>query len=184
MASSLDHIEQTLADAYRKEIDQEENIWRSLPFFAATLTLELGAVFQIAGHLPPVGTGAWQVTVGCIMVAAVATMTALSFLAASIVPAKFNYLPPGPYLLEYAERLDDYERWCVAHGDTSADALVLLTRTLAHADPSHYNRQISRRRGMWREELVPRAVLEAEHRAADQKRANRRSLKSLIFGRG
>jgi hypothetical protein len=28
----LDHLEKTFADAYRKEIDQEENVWRSLPF--------------------------------------------------------------------------------------------------------------------------------------------------------
>jgi hypothetical protein len=41
-------------------------------------------------------------------------------------------------------------------------------------------------KGWWtlREELVPREVLEAEHREADRKRAARRSLKSLIFGRG
>ena len=32
MASALDHIERTLAEAYRKEIDQEENVWRSSPF--------------------------------------------------------------------------------------------------------------------------------------------------------
>ncbi|HEY8288257.1 MAG TPA: hypothetical protein VIG49_03240, partial [Acetobacteraceae bacterium] len=43
VASTLDHIEKTLADAYRKEIDQEENVWRSLPFFAATLALQLAA---------------------------------------------------------------------------------------------------------------------------------------------
>lgn len=30
MASTLDPIEKTLADAYRKEIDQEENVWRSV----------------------------------------------------------------------------------------------------------------------------------------------------------
>lgn len=59
MASTLDHIEKTLADAYRKEIDQEENIWRSLPFFAATLALELGAIYQIAGHLPGRNIAAW-----------------------------------------------------------------------------------------------------------------------------
>jgi hypothetical protein len=37
---------------------------------------------------------------------------------------------------------------------------------------------------VWREELVPREVLEAEDREADRKRATRFSLKSLIFGRG
>ncbi len=152
MASSLDHIEQTLADAYRREIERDENIWRSLPFFAAALALEPSAIYQIAGHLPPVGTGARRVATGCIVVAAGATLTALGFLAASIVPARFNYLPPGPYLSDYGERLDEYERWRMAHGDGSADALALLRKPLAHeyADSSHYYHLINRRRGMWR----------------------------------
>jgi hypothetical protein len=40
--------------------------------------------------------------------------------------------------------------------------------------------------GWWvsKEELVPREVLEAEQREAARKRAARRTLKSLIFGRG
>lgn len=42
----LDHIGKTLADQYRKEIDQEENVWRSLPFFAATLALQVAALAQ------------------------------------------------------------------------------------------------------------------------------------------
>jgi hypothetical protein len=37
---------------------------------------------------------------------------------------------------------------------------------------------------VWREELVPREVLEAEDREAERKRATRFSLKSFIFGRG
>ena len=59
MAGTLDHIERTLAEAYRKEIDQEENVWRSLPFFIAALALELAALFQAVGRMPPPGT-AWR----------------------------------------------------------------------------------------------------------------------------
>ncbi|HUN40190.1 MAG TPA: hypothetical protein VMU81_07870 [Acetobacteraceae bacterium] len=44
MASTLDHIEKTPADSYRREIEQEQNLWRSLPFFAATLVSELAAM--------------------------------------------------------------------------------------------------------------------------------------------
>ncbi len=44
---ALIHIERLLADTYRREIEQEENIWRSLPFFAATLALQLAALFQV-----------------------------------------------------------------------------------------------------------------------------------------
>jgi hypothetical protein len=56
---ALAHIEKTLADSYRREIDQEENIWRSLPFFAATLALQMAALFQMIDKFPglvsPVG---------------------------------------------------------------------------------------------------------------------------------
>jgi hypothetical protein len=153
MASSLDHIEQTLADAYRKEIDQEENVWRSLPFFAATVALELAAVFQIAGHLPPVGAGAWWVSIGCVAVAGLATWTALRFLAASIYPAKFSYIAPGPDLLTYASQLAEAEAQSIASKDAvPIDALAQLKATLAHqyAEASYYNRRINRRRGLWR----------------------------------
>jgi hypothetical protein len=37
---------------------------------------------------------------------------------------------------------------------------------------------------VWREELVPREILEAEDRQTAERRAARRSLKALIFGRG
>ena len=50
--AALAHIEKTLAESYRKEIDQEENVWRSLPFFAATLALQLAALFQMIDRLP------------------------------------------------------------------------------------------------------------------------------------
>lgn len=50
---SLDYIEKTFADGYRKEIDQEENARRSLPFFAATLALRIAASVGMAGRLSP-----------------------------------------------------------------------------------------------------------------------------------
>jgi hypothetical protein len=49
---ALNYIERTLADSYRKEIDQEENVWRSLPFFAATLALQVATLFQVIDKLP------------------------------------------------------------------------------------------------------------------------------------
>jgi len=52
MASALDHLEKTFSELYRKEIDQEENVWRTLPFFAATIALQFG---MIAGLLPKIG---------------------------------------------------------------------------------------------------------------------------------
>jgi hypothetical protein len=153
LASTLDHIEKTLADAYRKEIDQEENVWRSLPFFAATLALQLAAMFQIVDRLPQAWTGVWWDTVGCIVIAGLATLTALGFLSASIFLARFRYVAPEPELLDYAEGLDVDEQRMSAerHGDP-VDGLATLKRALArqYAVATHHNRQINQRRALCR----------------------------------
>ena len=39
-----DYLEKLLGNLYRKEIDNEENIWRSLSFFSATLAVEVAVV--------------------------------------------------------------------------------------------------------------------------------------------
>jgi hypothetical protein len=49
---ALAYIEKTVADSYRKEIDQEENVWRSVQFFAATLALQVAGLIQIIDKLP------------------------------------------------------------------------------------------------------------------------------------
>src|SRR5690348_11738539 len=151
MVSTLDHIEKTLADAYRKEIDQEENVWRSLPFFAATLALQLAAMFQIVDRMPETWTGAWWDSIGCIVIAGLATLTALGFLSASVLPAKFRYIAPEPELLDYAEGLDLDEQQMTAEGqEAPVDALATLKSALArqYAVATHHNRQINQRRAL------------------------------------
>lgn len=147
MASTLDHIEKTLADAYLREIEQEENVWRSLPFFAATLALQLAAMFQVVDRLPHRGSGGWWDSLGWISIASVATLTALVFLAASIGMADFRYITPEADLLHYAEGLDSDERQMIAEGHESPiDALDAFKKALAreYASATTHNRRINR----------------------------------------
>ncbi len=73
----LDHLEQTFADSYRKEIDQEENVWRSLPFFVATLALQPAGLAQVQD---------WAAAVdGPMLVAAAMTLTALMTVKAALI---------------------------------------------------------------------------------------------------
>jgi len=146
---ALAHIEKTLADSYRKEIDQEENIWRSLPFFAATLALQLAALFQLIDRLPPLGTGLGWVALALLITSVACSVAALSVLAASIYPARFNYIARDTKLLEYALVLikDEREPANLAQADPM-DALVTLKGTLArqYAVATDPNRQINKRR--------------------------------------
>lgn len=153
MVSTLDHIEKTLADAYRKEIDQEENVWRSLPFFAATISFQVAALSQVLLHLPPrESAGAWWDAIASLVLGSLLMLAALAFLAASIAPASFSYVSNEPALLDYARGLDQDERDAAAQKLPPLDALAVLRGVLAdqYAVATHHNRQINQQRAFRR----------------------------------
>lgn len=149
MTAALDHIEKTLADAYRKEIDQEENVWRSLPFFAASLALQTTVLATAASKLGGLQSGAWWDGVACLAIIVAATVIALGFLTGSIWPANFRYISSELELLAYAEGLEAAEREADRAGLIDRpDAISLLKRTLAreYATATGHNRRINQAR--------------------------------------
>jgi hypothetical protein len=153
VAATLDHIEKTLVDSYRKEIDQEENVWRSLPFFAATISFQVVALSQALWRLPPKGgSGAWWDAIVALVLGSLLIVFAIAFLAASIAPATFSYISDEPALLSYARGLDQDEQDALAQGAPPVDALGVLKNTLAdqYSVATHHNRQINQRRAFRR----------------------------------
>lgn len=142
--AALAHIERTLAETYRKEIDQEENVWRTLPFFAAMLALQLAALFQIIDKLPAPHTLAGAGAIAFLSAAGFQTVLSLGFLAASIYPRRFEYLASAPLLLAYAQHLMREE----SETPDGPSALVTLKSELArqYATSAAHNRRINERR--------------------------------------
>ena len=151
---ALAYIEKTLADAYRKEIDQEENVWRSLPFFAATLALQVTALVQIIDRFPNPATILGHVSNGLLGLAALLDLIALGFLCLSIWPRQFRYLASEPDLLDYAQELirDEGAGKDDASQIKPESALTTLKWELArqYAVGADHNRQINKGRERWR----------------------------------
>jgi hypothetical protein len=103
--SDCSQIEITIAVGYRKEIDQQEYVWRSLQVFAATLALQLAATFHIATRLPPIGTMAGRASVGVMVLTGMLMAVALGLLAACIALARFQYVSSESALLTFVEAL-------------------------------------------------------------------------------
>lgn len=146
---ALAHIEKALADAYRREIDQEENVWRSLPFFTATLALELTAVFQVVDRLPPLQTWTGLLSLLLLILSGLFSLVALMLLAASVYPAKFAYVATEVSLLDYAERLVRDEQDPANQGlDDPFSAVATLKSDLArqYAEATVHNRKINKTR--------------------------------------
>lgn len=143
----LDYLERTFAEAYRKEIDQEENVWRSLPFFAATLALQLAGLAQVKDWTTGVSGPMLAAVAVLLAVAGVTTSTALVFLALSVWPADFRYVAREPAFRDYADtaRMNDADRDGLA-------TLAVVKAALAeqYATAADHNRGINRRRGTWR----------------------------------
>lgn len=146
----LDHLEKTFADAYRKEIDKEENVWRSLPFFAATLALQLAALAQIREWVTDVAGFTLIVAVVLLALAVLATLAAILFLGLSVWPADFQYVGREP-------AFETMPRRCGPKlGSLIPEIRLKRLRTVKAALAEQYataadsNRAINQRRAMWR----------------------------------
>jgi hypothetical protein len=152
----LDHLERTFAEAYRKELDQEENIWRSLPFFAATLALQLTAVTQIRDWIAAIGGPLFVAAVTLLAVAGVSALAALAFLALSIWPADFRRVAREPAFRDYAEDVRAAVDRTAQPGTTAQDiadqALVTVKAALAeqYSLAADNNRMVNETRALWR----------------------------------
>ncbi|MFT8247039.1 hypothetical protein [Roseomonas sp. BN140053] len=150
---SLDHLERTFGDSYRKEIDQEENVWRSLPFFAATLALQVAALAQIRDWFGMQQGGVFWAAAGLLGAAAAATLCALVCLARSISPAELRYVSREPELLRYAEAVRAQAEADGASPALASDAALAAVRaTLVeqYALAADNNRAVNQRRARWR----------------------------------
>jgi hypothetical protein len=152
----LDHLEKTFADAYRKEVDQEENVWRSLPFFAATLALQVAALGTLRGWITGVGRPELVAAAALLAAAGGATLAAMVFLVLSVWPAEYLRLMSEPLLLAYASKVQA-EDLAMAEPGTSRLAvaegvLVKVKATLAdqYSQAAENNRRINERRGRHR----------------------------------
>ncbi len=126
----IDYLETLFGEAYRKEIDQEENVWRSLPFFAATLALQLAGLAQIRDWVGGAAGWPFWLSLALLAAAALATLAALVFLAQSIWPARFRYVTSELELQTYLETVRTTAAASGGSADQATQAAVLAARTV------------------------------------------------------
>lgn len=154
----LEYLERLFGDAYRKEIDQEENVWRSLPFFAATLALQLAGLAQIRDWVGNAQGWLFWVALALLLSAALATLAALVFLAQSIWPVRFRYVTSEPTLQDYVEEV---RATAIAGGSSQDDATLTVLAAARTVMVQQY------------------AVSASNNRLLNQRRANRRTRAGL-----
>lgn len=125
MVTRKEYLEKLLADSYKKENDGEENVARSLPFFAASLALLAATLGAIRTEAPPLDITR-ESLVFWILIALifVAIGFVLFHLYQAVRPRSFKYLSKESELVEYSIRLEEYYTNCPPSGQTIDDAVI------------------------------------------------------------
>jgi len=76
-------------------IEQPGDVWRSPPFFVATLALQPAAIFQVTARLPPPGTRAGQVALA--RPAATGAPECMALRPSHSVHRALNEIPARPF---------------------------------------------------------------------------------------
>jgi hypothetical protein len=98
-----------VAESYKREIDQEENVARSLPFVAATLAILTTMMIFLRNYIPEYSLDIYQFVVWLMLVTFGALITiTIYFLHDAIRHRSFQYVAPADQLYAYATQLRLY----------------------------------------------------------------------------
>jgi hypothetical protein len=114
-------LERLLSSLYFKELDQEENVWRSLPFFSATLAVEVVVLNQILPLASRMSGGWWWALLGFGTALTALMLGVLVFLYRSIRRRSFSYIASGKDLVEYVMALEAADPTTGASSSVSGD---------------------------------------------------------------
>ena len=95
-----EYLEKLCVDAFKREWDADENVVRSLPFFAAALALTVTVLGIVAKDLPPLGPAVVPITAHiALLLAATSVGGVLHYLIVAVRPRIYRYPPPEGELI-------------------------------------------------------------------------------------
>jgi hypothetical protein len=98
----IDYLEEIFRDSYKLHIDHSENVWRTLPFFSATVAFEMTAVVNLTPKLLSAAGLLDLVSVILLMAFIASIGVMVFFLFLSIKRRDFSYIAPSEELRRYA----------------------------------------------------------------------------------
>ena len=139
MSTSAEYVEKLVADAYKRELDQEENVFRSMPFFATTFGVVATAIGLARPAIGPLDGTPAAICIYLLLAATfLATAAGLAFLFQAVRARKFE-MPMGDHdLIAWRKKLESFyaeagESEEATNAAIMADLRDDMTRQLATA---------------------------------------------------
>jgi hypothetical protein len=126
-----EYLEALMAEGYKKEIDQEENVVRSLPFVAVGLALLSTIMIFIAKYIPTHLWSYYTILVWVMLVGfGLLIIRIIFYLYRSVSRRNFQYVTPANDLYAYATSLNGYYTALGRTPQQISDAVIEDMRTL------------------------------------------------------
>jgi hypothetical protein len=142
-----EHLEKVFSDAYKREIDQDESVWRTLPFFATSLTLYAALLGYIGGKLPEISLNAFLLAGYLLMAASAAFLaTSLVWLWFSVHTRVYRQIPMETDVLAFSISLRDFHSQMGLEGDTLDNKVVEEIQDFIakqYAEATTHNRRVN-----------------------------------------
>ena len=104
-----EYLEEILAEQYNKEIEQEENVVRSLSFAGAALAVISTVIVVVKSYIPAGLNGPYPIVVWVLLVLfSIAIAAALCFLWLAMASQRLQYLSPADEFVSYVTGLRNY----------------------------------------------------------------------------
>jgi len=104
-----DYTEKFYADGYRQQIADEENVPRSLPFFATAFAVLVAIIAASKDLIPVPSLGVYPIVVWVLMLLlAICLLASMVFLLITLWPRDFKYVMSEPELHNYVVGLRQY----------------------------------------------------------------------------
>ena len=111
MSKADEYVEKVVTDSYKRELDQEENVVRSLPFFATSLGILATALGLARTAIGPFALSGIQLAIyTTLALTAVSILLVLAFLVQAIRPRDFKNPMTEQDLISYRSDPDAFTR--------------------------------------------------------------------------
>jgi hypothetical protein len=146
-----EYLEKLAAEGYRQQLADEENVPRSLPFFAASLAVLVAILGAIREWIPaPEWAGYPGAIWGLLGAIALTLLTLIGFLGVAVRGRKFRYIMNEAKIAAYADQLLGYyeQNPNLTEAERKIAALedLRLMLTRQYGEAAMYNRALNSRR--------------------------------------
>jgi hypothetical protein len=144
------YLERVISDSYKREFDQEENVWRTLPFFATSIGLLVGLATLLHSALPPFSFDVLPLMLySALILMAVSIIALMGFLLQAMRRRRIDIPSEETMLLEHARKLRNFYELSGTAADmidraVTADLRDLLVEQFARAAMSARRNNLAR----------------------------------------